>query len=264
MTPNALLKVAAAAAAMLWVAAAPVAQAGGLDDIKAAGKVRIAVAMGVPLFAFVDDKLQPTGSDVETAKMIAKDLGVELELVQITNAARVPTIQTHKADFLVADLAITDERKKAVDFTIPYATLAIVVAGTSGEAVKDYADLAGKRIGVTRATVNDTLVTQNAKDAEIVRFEDDATLITAAVSGQVDIVSTQNAVVEEMNKNRSDKLEVKFLQKELNLGIALPKGDTELKAWLDKWITTHFADGSLNATFKKFQNRDLPADLLSR
>ena len=258
-----VLKV-AAAAAVLWVAAAPLAQAESLDDIQSTRKVRIAVAMGVPLFAFVDDKLQPTGSDVETAKMIAKDLGAELELVQITNAARVPTIQTHKADFLVADLAITEERKKAVDFTVPYATLNIEVAAPAGVAIKDYADLAGKRIGVTRATVNDTLVTQNAKDAEIVRFEDDATLITAAVSGQVDIVSTQNAVVDEMNKARSDKLEIKFVQKELNLGIALPKGEPKLKAWLDDWIRKHFADGSLNATFKKFQNRDLPADLVNR
>jgi len=258
-----LLKL-AAAAAVLWVAAAPVAQAESLDDIQSAKKVRIAVAMGVPLFAFVDDKLQPTGSDVETAKMIAKALGAELELVQITNAARVPTIQTGKADLLVADLAITEERKKAVDFTIPYATLNIEVAAPAGVAVKDYADLAGKRIGVTRATVNDTLVTKNAKDAEIVRFEDDATLITAAVSGQVDIVSTQSAVVAEMNKARSDKLETKFVQQELNLGIALPKGEPKLKAWLDDWIKTHFADGSLNATFKTFHARDLPADLITR
>ncbi|HEY9343893.1 MAG TPA: transporter substrate-binding domain-containing protein [Inquilinus sp.] len=258
-----LLKL-AAAAAVLWVAAAPVAQAESLDDIQSTKKVRIAVAMGVPLFAFVDDKLQPTGSDVETAKMIAKALGAELELVQITNAARVPTIQTGKADLLVADLAITEERKKAVDFTIPYATLNIEVAAPAGVAVKDYADLAGKRIGVTRATVNDTLVTKNAKDAEIVRFEDDATLITAAVSGQVDIVSTQSAVVAEMNKGRSDKLETKFVQQELNLGIALPKGEPKLKAWLDDWIKTHFADGSLNATFKQFHGRDLPADLVTR
>lgn len=257
-----LLKVAAAAA--LWVAAVPLAEAESLDDIQSTKKVRIAVAMGVPLFAFVDDKLQPTGSDVETAKMIAKDLGAELELVQITNAARVPTIQTRKADLLVADLAITEERKKAVDFTIPYATLNIEVAAPAGVAIKDYADLAGKRIGVTRATVNDTLVTKNAKDAEIVRFEDDATLITAAVSGQVDIVSTQSAVVSEMNKGRSEKLETKFVQQELNLGIALPKGEPKLKAWLDDWIKVHFADGSLNATFKQFHNRDLPADLITR
>jgi len=263
MMLSGVLKV-AAAAAVLWVAAAPLAQAESLDDIQSTKKVRIAVAMGVPLFAFVDDKLQPTGSDVETAKMIAKDLGAELELVQITNAARVPTIQTGKADILVADLAITEERKKAVDFTIPYATLNIEVAAPAGVAVKDYADLAGKRIGVTRATVNDTLVTRNAKDAEIVRFEDDATLITAAVSGQVDIVSTQSAVVSEMNKGRSDKLETKFVQQELNLGIALPKGEPKLKAWLDDWIKTHFADGSLNATFKKFHDRDLPADLVTR
>jgi polar amino acid transport system substrate-binding protein len=87
----------------------------------------------------MDAGLNPTGSDVETAKMIAKSLDAELDLVQITNAARVPTIQTRKADILIASLAITPERKRAIDFTIPYATLDIIVAGIPSLAVKDYA-----------------------------------------------------------------------------------------------------------------------------
>ena len=136
-------KLAFGVAAMMaaFVATAPAARADALSDIKAAGKIRVATAMGVPLFAYVDPQLQPAGSDVETAKMIADSLGVKLELVQITNAARVPTIQAHKADILVANLAITPERKKAVDFTIPYATLDIIVAGPKGVAISDYKDL---------------------------------------------------------------------------------------------------------------------------
>lgn len=257
------LSVAAAAA---WLSFAPVAQADQLDDIMKAKKIRVAVAMGVPLFAFVDAQVKPTGSDVETARMIAKDMGVELELVEITNAARVPTVQTRKADILVANLGITPERKKAVDFTVPYATLNIIVAAPESMAIKDYADLAGKRIGVTRATVNDQMVTQNAKGAEIVRFEDDATLITAVVSGQVDIVSTQTAVLAAMNEKRGGKnpLMTKIVQQELNLGIALPQGETRLKEWLDNWIKTNVANGQLNATFKKYHHRDLPADLVQR
>jgi polar amino acid transport system substrate-binding protein len=254
------------AAAAAWLAFAPAASADQLDDIMKAKKIRVAVAMGVPLFAFVDAQVKPTGSDVETARMIAQDMGVELELVEITNAARVPTIQTRKADILVANLGITPERKKAVDFTVPYATLNIIVAGPASAAIKEYGDLTGKRIGVTRATVNDQMVTQNAKGAEIVRFEDDATLITAVVSGQVDIVSTQTAVLAAMNDKRGGKnpLETKFVQQELNLGIALPQGETRLKEWLDNWIKTNFTNGKLNATFKKFHNRDLPADLVQR
>jgi polar amino acid transport system substrate-binding protein len=251
--------------ALVLGATAPAAWADQLADIKAARKIRIAVAMGIPRFAFVDAALQPTGSDVETARMIAKDLGVALDLVQITNAARVPTIQTRKADILVASLAVTPERKKVIDFTVPYATLNIIVAGAKGVAVKGYPDIIGKRIGVTRATVNDMLVTQNAKGAEIVRFEDDATLITAAVSGQVDLVSTQEAVVAVMNEKRPDRpFEVKFVQSELNLGIALPQGEDALKSWLNEWVKTNVANGRLTTMFRKFHERDLPADLTSR
>ncbi|MBO1079759.1 transporter substrate-binding domain-containing protein [Roseomonas haemaphysalidis] len=240
------------------------ARADSLDDIRKNKKVRIAVAMGIPLFAYMDAGLNPTGSDVETAKMIAKSLGAELDLIQITNAARVPTIQTRKADILIASLAITPERKRAIDFTIPYATLDIIVAGVAALAVKDYPDLVGKRIGVTRATVNDVMVTQNARGAEIVRFEDDATLITAVVSGQLDLVSTQTAVLASMNEKRASKLDVKFVQQELNLGMALPKGEPALQGWLNEWIRTAFNDGSLNTMFKKFHNRDLPRDLITR
>lgn len=241
------------------------ARADSLDDIKKNKKVRIAVAMGIPLFAYMDANLNPTGSDVETARLIAKALGAELELVQITNAARVPTVQTRKADILIGSLAITPERKRAIDFTIPYATLDIIVAGVPSLAVKEYKDLVGKRIGVTRATVNDVMVTQNARGAEIVRFEDDATLITAVVSGQLDLVSTQTAVLASMNEKRpNSRLEVKFVQQELNLGMALPKGEEPLKAWLNDWIRTAFNSGELNTLFKKFHDRDLPKDLINR
>jgi polar amino acid transport system substrate-binding protein len=241
------------------------AMADTLDDIKKNKKVRIAVAMGIPLFAFMDASLNPTGSDVETAKLVAKALDAELDLVQITNAARVPTIQTRKADILIASLAITPERKRAIDFSIPYATLDIIVAGIPTIAVKGYPDLAGKRIGVTRATVNDVMVSQNARGAEIIRFEDDATLITAVVSGQLDLVSTQTAVLDSMNQKRGNsRLDVKFVQQELNLGIATPKGETALQTWLNEWIRTSFTSGELNTVFKKFHNRDLPKDLITR
>jgi len=255
---------AVAAAALMTLSVAP-AMADSLADIKAAGKVRIAVAMGVPLFAFVDSNLKPTGSDVETARMIADALGVELELVEITNAARVPTIQARKADILVADLAITAERQKVIDFTVPYATLDIIVAAQPSVAISGYADLAGKRIGVTRATVNDTLVSKEAPGAEPVRFEDDATLITALASKQVDIVSTQTAVLAAINEKRADDpLEVKFVQQSLDLGIAVPQGEPQLRDWLNGWIKDNFANGKLPAMFKSFHNRDLPADLTSR
>jgi len=73
---RALLATALAAWALMGMAQS--ASADQLDDIKKSGKIRIAVDLGVPPYGMTDDKLQPSGSDIETAKALAKDWGVEL------------------------------------------------------------------------------------------------------------------------------------------------------------------------------------------
>lgn len=229
------------------------------DDIRKAGKIRVAIAMGTPLFSFADANLQPTGSDVDTAAQLAKDLGVKLEIVSVTNAARVPTLQAQRADIVVADLSITPEREKVVDFSTPYAVISIIVGGPKSIKVTDYADLNGKRIGLTRATVNDTLTTQQAKGAEIVRYEDDATLITSMVTGQIDLFSSTPSNLSEMIKQAPAKnLELKFSQKDFDLGIALNKEQPKLKEWINNWVVTNQKNGKLNAIYKKYHGRDLP------
>src|SRR3546814_9523444 len=97
--------------------------ANNLEQIKSEGTLRVAIAMGVPMFSYANAEMQPEGSDVATAKLLAKDLGVKLQLVQITNAARVPTIQTHQAAITVENLSITTQRAKIIAFSIPYSSL---------------------------------------------------------------------------------------------------------------------------------------------
>jgi len=248
-----------ACAAVVLGAMAHAALADQLDDIKKAGKIRVAIAMGTPLFSFADANLQPAGSDVDTAKLLAQDLGVKLDIVSVTNAARVPTLQANRADVVVADLSITPERAQVIDFSVPYAVISIIVGAPKSMNIKSYDDLNGKRVGLTRATVNDTLTTQNAKGAQIVRYEDDATLITSMVTGQVDIFSSTPSNLGEMAKRAPEKnLELKFTQKDFDLGIALNKNQPRLKEWINEWVKTNLKNGKLNAIYKKYHGRDLP------
>src|SRR3978361_841444 len=71
------------------VAVMSLAHADALDDIKKAGKIRIAIDLGVPPYGMTDDKMQATGSDIETARALAKDWGVEFEHVPTTGASRI-------------------------------------------------------------------------------------------------------------------------------------------------------------------------------
>ena len=156
---------------------APLAHADLLDDIRAAKKVRIAIDLGVPPYGMTDAQMKATGSDVETARLLTKDLGVELEIVQTTGANRIPFLQTGKADIVVSSLSVTPEREKVIDFSVPYAQILSVIAGPKASTIKGFEDLAGKRVASTRGTTNDKLATESAKDAQIVRYDDDATLM---------------------------------------------------------------------------------------
>ena len=253
-----------------WIAAAGLcafgvaAHAGDLDQIKKDGVIRVAIAMGVPMFSYANAQMQPEGSDVSTAELLAKDLGVKLELVPITNAARVPTIQTGKADLAVANLSITEERAKVIDFSVPYASLQIIVAAPKALKITGYKDLKGVKIGVTRATVNDTDITKNAPDANIRRFEDDATLVTAAASRQVEAISSQWPNVAEVNKKlKNSPYETKFVQHEFMLGIAMPKQTPKLKAWVDDWVRANLKNGRLNEVYKKYHGSDLSPKVIA-
>src|SRR5436190_24356921 len=107
------------AVALLSLGAA--AHADTLDDIKKAGKVRIAIDTAIPPFGMTDDRLQPTGSDVDTAQLLAWDLGGALEIVTTTGPTRIPMLQTDKADLVAPTLSITPEPAQVIDFPIPHA-----------------------------------------------------------------------------------------------------------------------------------------------
>lgn len=242
-----------AATALATVLALATAHADLLDDIKAAKKIRVAIDLGVPPYGMTDGQMNPTGSDVETARLLAKDLGVQLEIVQTTGANRIPFLQTGKADIVISSLSVTPEREKVIDFSAPYAQILSVIAGPKAQPIKSFGDLAGKRVASTRGTTNDKLATEGAKDAQIVRFDDDATLITAVTSGQLDIVATSPALVKTMRENAPQRdIEVKFVMKGFPLGIGLRKGESKLQQWINDWIQANTANGQLPTIHRRF------------
>ena len=91
------------------------------------------------------------------------------------------------------------------------------------------------------------------------RYEDDATLITSVVTGQVDIFSSTPSNMGEINKRAPGKnFEMKFSQLDSGLGVTMNKGNPKLKEWVDAWVTTNIKNGKLNTIYKKYHGRDLP------
>lgn len=247
------------AASAIAIAFAGAALADQLADIKKAGVIRVATDMGVPPYGMMDSKLQPVGSDVETAKLLAESLGVKLELVPVTGANRIPFLITDKADLVISSFSVNAERAKVIDFSQPYGKIQIVIAAPASEKVAGFDDLVGKRVVVTRGTTADTGLTEGAPKAEIVRFDDDATLVTAVTSGQADVAANTPSVIKTINEKRpKDPLEIKFVIKVFPYAIGLRKDEPELKAYLDSWVADNLKNGKLNTIYKTWHGADLP------
>lgn len=239
------------------------AQTDTLARIQQAKKVRIAIDLSVPPWSYKNDKLEMTGSEVETAKLLAHDLGAELELVTTNSANRIPLLVTNRTDLVISALTITPERQKTIDFSIPYSGISTYVVAPKSLAIKTPADLSGKRIAVTRGTTNDADITRMApKDAEIVRFEDESTTMTAIVSNQMDIGALATTLMNIINeRNLGKQLEPKLLLQSSLFGVGMRKQETQLKAWVDAWVLTNIKSGKLQAIYKKHQNAEIPADV---
>jgi polar amino acid transport system substrate-binding protein len=222
------------------------AHADRLQEILDKGVVRIGVPIDVPPFGFVDANQQPVGMDVDLAKLVAKELGVELEMQQITGINRIPFLMTDKVDIVIAVMGATPERAKQIMFTSPYASLYIGVFGpkdlpvTSADTIGDYS------VGVPRGTTQDISVTEMAPEANIVRFEDDATTAAAYLSGQVDLFGTANILVQDMvKKDPSLDLVNKFVIRTSPAHMGVRHGEFNLLRWLDTFIFYSKMNGNL-------------------
>jgi polar amino acid transport system substrate-binding protein len=87
----------------------------------------------------------------------------------------------------------------------------------------------------------------------MVRFDDDATLITAIASGQVEFAATSPALIKAIRDSAPQRdIEVKFVMKGFPLCIGMRKGETKLQEWVNGWIQTNTGNGRLAAIHKKF------------
>jgi polar amino acid transport system substrate-binding protein len=248
------------AVALALAGSALTASADTLKDIHARKKLLVAIDLSVPPYGMMDANMQAEGADVDVARALAKDLGVPMEIVQVSGPNRIPFLMTHKADLVISSFAVTPERAKVVAFSLPYSVNQLVIGAPKGTAIARLDDLKGKRVAVVRGNLQDLVLTKEApKEATLVRYEDDSTANTALIAGQVDAIATPSFTVKTLaQKNPAKNLEVKFNVSATPLAIGMRKNDPELMNWVNTWIEKNTANGELNKIYKQHMGIDLP------
>lgn len=257
------IKTLLAVSLLLSSATSGLAQADALADIQKAGIVRIGVPQDFAPFGSVNTDLQLQGLDIDVAKLIAQKMGVKAQLVPVASANRIAYLQTHKADLVISTLGKNAEREKVIDFSQPYAPYNNSVFGVESVKVSGPADLAGKTVGVARGTFQDLQLTDTApKSATIKRYEDNNAMISAYVSGQVQLVGTGDFVAYALaEKAPNNKPVLKYIIQESSCSVGVNKNEAALLAKVNDALTAAKKSGELNAIVQKWLNVPLPAKM---
>ena len=232
----------------------PLTAGGVLDRIIKEKKIRVTAEVTSPPFGILDRNNQPDGSEIETARQLARDLGVELELVQVTSPQRIPALLAGRADVAISSLSITFDRAKTVMFAPPHGALSIVIAGPKKTPIRAAADMAGKKIGITRATLEEATVPKIAPTgAQIVFFDDIAATLQAMISGQVDAAGMSAFAAKSVaDRNPKAEIENKFTVTTAFYAAAVRPGDFDLLQFLRTWVFLNKNNGVLAGIYKKY------------
>lgn len=234
--------------------------AADLSDILEAGVVKIAVPESFAPFGALGASGEYEGYDVDVAKLIAADLGVDLELVPVTSNQRIPFLETDRVDLVIATMGANPERAKSIWFSSAYAPFFSGAFAASDKTIGSVADLAGMSVGLTSGTLEDLELTKIAPEStEIVRFGDNAATRAAFESGQIDVLVSGNTVAAAISANDPDiSIETKFILKESPAFIGVKKGNLDLLFWVNTFILHKTLGGELNGLSETWLGQSLP------
>ncbi|MCB1489180.1 MAG: transporter substrate-binding domain-containing protein [Bauldia sp.] len=247
--------------AMVSAGLAP-AHAVTTDEIISRGKVIIAIDTTTAPYGMVDESMQPAGFDIDVANLVGEALGVPVEFVTVTSPGRIPSLLTNRVDMVISIFSITPARALQVAFSIPYAGQSSVVLAPKSLDIKGPEDLVGLKVGVTRGTGEDGLLTKQAETypgIEILRFDDYASITQAMLSGQIDAMGGGDYGDMYLQKSvDGEDFEMKYILKSFYFGIGVRKDSPELLQWLNTFIFTLKNDGTLNELSLKHRGAPLP------
>lgn len=186
------------------------------------------------------------GYDVMMAKKICEELDYDLQIVRLDWDSLIPALQSGQADCVIAGQSITAERLQAVDFSEPYyyaSIVTLVKKGSKYENAKSVADLAGATCTSQQSTIwyqnclpqiedaNILAATASAPDMLMSLNADKCDLVvTDQPTGKGALVAYPDFVMLEFGGGEDD---FQVTEEDINIGISIKKGNTELKTAID-------------------------------
>jgi polar amino acid transport system substrate-binding protein len=232
------------------------AAAAGITLVKS-GKLMVCTHLPYKPFQYKDGT-KVVGFDVDLLDLVAKDLGLEQEVVniewaQVTSGA---AFAAKKCDMGMGAMTITPERQAAISITDPYMDATQVLMAKKDSGIKSLADLRGKKLGAQADTTGKKYADDNAKanGYTVIPFNDLALQENNVKSGRVDAAINDNGVLYDFVKANPDMAIVTEFNTGEQYGFGALKDGSgpKLVAKFNELLTKAKSDGQYNEIYKKW------------
>lgn len=248
-------------AILLFVVKQPIAQTdtptelSNSDQVQAIierGVLRVGVKQDVPNFGYKNpDSGEFEGLEIDIARKIADELGVDIEFTPVTAQTRGPLLDNGQVDLVIATFTITEERKLLYNFTTPYYTDAVGFLVNKDSGIKTFTDLNGKTIGVAQGSITRTLISELADKYGIaVNFAELGSYPELSVSlraHRTDAFSVDQSILSGYIGSKSELMDFSFSASDY--GIVTKLSNKDLNNYLNSLVEKWTSDGSLQAIY---------------
>lgn len=236
------------------------AQASGSTDsllktIQSRGQLNVTTSLLYPPEFYKDSSGKPVGYDIDVLNLVAKDLNVKLNIIDVPdNAANIANVQSGKADMVSAGLVNTPKRALVMNFTkgyVPYTQILMVTVNGGINAVADL-NKAGKKITALTASSAFFRAQLLFSKATVIPLAQDEALLSVA-TGKADACLVEDYLAKPFVAQHSN---VKLMNN--GQGVAtefgcwgILAGDYLWWRWLDNWIAYNIDNAQLPGMYTK-------------
>jgi polar amino acid transport system substrate-binding protein len=225
-----------------------------LEKVKESKKLVIGTSADYPPYEFhkeINGKDEIVGFDILIAEELAKDLGVEIKLSDMSFDGLLAALKTGKVDMVISGMNPSEERKKSVDFSDIYykAQHGIIVRAEDKDKYPDLDSLTGKKVGVQKGSIQQQIATSQIKDADFKGLSKVTDLMMELKNNKVDAVVTELPVGEFYTERNPDlaMTTCEFeAEEDLGTAIAVKKGEVDFIEEINKTLNRLIKEGKIS------------------
>ncbi len=228
-------------------ATAPRAKGDLLAEIKRSGKLRVGVSEIVP-WATHDKDGNLVGFEIDAAKKLARDLGVEPEFYPEEFRYLIPDLLAGRFDIIVSGLSINASRALQLDFSAPYnttdVTLAVNTRAAGSSPTLQSFNKDTVTIGVLEGTTAEDMAGVALPNAKMRTYTDDSRLFDDLIQGKLEAAVADSPRPEIVAKLYPTNV-ICVCDTPLATypaAFAVRRGNLEFVNFLNSWIEAHTVD----------------------